>query len=479
MSTERQLPWQSVRGRTTITSVCVVAAALAVGGFGLVHLLRDRLVDAIDRSAATRALDIASLVEQGSLPAELELPGDESSVLQVTGPDGSVVASTASRLLDVPDIASAADDHTDDEDDDVSLGDGIALEVDDVDDDSSDDTDGTDDGDRIDVRVATVVVDQPDGRYVVRAAESREDADETIGAVTSSLLAGVPILLVLVGLLAWRTTRTALQPVHRITREAASLGAADLSARVAVPTTADEIRDLAVTMNEMLGRIERAMERQRRFTADASHELRSPIASIRTQIDVAAMDPTGVSVAQAAPDLLAELDRVELLRADLLTMARLDASPPAMAPVDLRELITEAISSRSPTAVIVRQRNGGDDEVIVQGARAHLLRMLRNALDNGERHARSTIEIDLSRRGDDAVLVIADDGAGIDQADRDRVFERFTRLDDARSQSSGGSGLGLAIVRGIVLQHGGTIAFIDPEPERTGARLRITLPLAG
>ena len=471
MSTERRLPWRSVRGRTTITSVCVVAAALAVAGFGLVQLLRERLIDAIDRTAATRALDIATLVEQGSLPDELEFPGEESSVLQVVGPDGSVVAATESRLLNVPDVAASTDIEGDvDDDNNVSLGDGIALEVDDSGDDN-------DEGDRIDVRVATVAVDRPNGRFIVRAAESREDADETVGAVTSSIAIGVPLLLVLVGVLAWRTTRYALQPVHRITREAARLGAEDLSARVPVPTTADEISDLAVTMNEMLGRIERSMDRQRRFTADASHELRSPIASIRTQIDVAVMDPAGMTVAQAAPDLLAELDRVELLMADLLTMARLDATNAPMTAVDLRELITEAMSTRAPTTTTTVHRHDDDEELVVNGARAHLMRMLRNALDNAERHARSAIEIEVSRCGDDAVMVISDDGAGIDPIDRDRVFERFTRLDDARSQSSGGSGLGLAIVRGIVVQHGGTIAFVDPEADSTGARLKITLPL--
>ncbi|MHA4813714.1 sensor histidine kinase [Streptomyces aculeolatus] len=298
------------------------------------------------------------------------------------------------------------------------------------------------------------------------------------------MLAGLVPLLAVVGGVTWLVTRRALRPVEGIRGEMAAITAStDLSRRVPEPATRDEVARLARTTNETLTALEESVERQRRFVADASHELRSPIASLRTQLEVAAAHPELLDLDGAVADTV----RLQHLAADLLLLARLDAGEePAGKPVALGTLVRMEVERRNAeggaggaeepegrVAVVA----GELADATVSGSRSQLERVLGNLLDNAARHAAGRVDVRVRREGAWAVLEVADDGAGVPPADRERIFERFVRLDDARSRDEGGAGLGLAIVRDVVVRHGGTIGVA--EAPGGGALFTVRLPLSG
>ncbi|WP_443729170.1 sensor histidine kinase [Streptomyces aculeolatus] len=264
---------------------------------------------------------------------------------------------------------------------------------------------------------------------------------------------------------------------------AAITASTDLSRRVPEPATRDEVARLARTTNETLTALEESVERQRRFVADASHELRSPIASLRTQLEVAAAHPELLDLDGAVADTV----RLQHLAADLLLLARLDAGEePAGKPVALGALVRKDVERRNAEGGIggaegpegrVAVVAGELADATVSGSRSQLERVLGNLLDNAARHAAGRVDVRVRREGAWAVLEVADDGAGVPPADRERIFERFVRLDDARSRDDGGAGLGLAIVRDVVVRHGGTIGVA--EALGGGALFTVRLPLSG
>lgn len=252
-------------------------------------------------------------------------------------------------------------------------------------------------------------------------------------------------------------------------------GATELDARVPVPQGDDEIARLATTMNSMLGRLNHSMDQQRRFVADASHELRSPLATIRAAHEIGALHPENRDWAATTDDVLAELDRLDVLVASLLLLARADehALRFKVADVDLDDIVlTESRRLRSMGEVAVTVEA---PPVRIKGDQTAIARALRNLTDNAARHATQRVGITLSTDGRIAKLMVDDDGPGIPADQRDRVFERFVRLDASRSRDSGGAGLGLSIAREICHLHGGTLTVEDAN---AGARLVITLPLA-
>jgi signal transduction histidine kinase len=227
-------------------------------------------------------------------------------------------------------------------------------------------------------------------------------------------------------------------------------------------------------MNEMLDRIEVASDRQRRFVADASHELRSPLSSLRAQLEVARAYPARADWLAMTDDSLAELDRMDDLTRDLLTLARLDADREHVAErVNVAELVRDEAATLAARGVVAVDASGLPENAVVLGDRNQLAGLFRNVLDNAERYAASAITIAGTVDPSGVEFTVADDGPGIPPADRDRVFERFTRLDDARDRDSGGTGLGLAISREIARAHGGTISVIDAS---RGARIAVRLP---
>ncbi|WP_071659677.1 sensor histidine kinase, partial [Streptomyces humi] len=314
-----------------------------------------------------------------------------------------------------------------------------------------------------------------DGRtYTVYAGTSLADEKATLDQVSRAMLAALPFLILVVAGVTWLVVRRALRPVEGIRAEMAAItGSGDLTRRVPVPGSRDEIARLARTTNQTLAALEESVERQHRFVADASHELRSPIASLRTQIEVADLHPGLLDTG----DLHHDVVRLQHLAADLLLLARLDAGEqPGHARLDLTALVREEVARRAPSDPVAPDVRADENLPQVRGSRSQLVRVFGNLLDNAQRHTATAITVTLARSGDEVVLTVADDGHGIAPDDRARVFERFVRLDEARGRDDGGAGLGLAIARDVVRSHGGDLTVTDA-PEG-GAAFRITLPSA-
>jgi signal transduction histidine kinase len=310
--------------------------------------------------------------------------------------------------------------------------------------------------------------------YTVYAGVSLEEEQATLDQVTKSLLTGLPLLLAVVAAVTWLVTRHALRPVEGIRTEMAEItGSGDLSRRVPEPRSGDEIARLARTTNQTLAALESSVERQHRFIADASHELRSPIANLRTQLEVADAHPELLDT----HDLVQDVVRLQHLATDLLLLARLDAGEsPAHARVDLADLIREEVAARAATDRFAPAVTLEGESLAVTGSRTQLVRVLANLLDNAQRHATGAVLVTAVVEGDDIVLTVADDGPGVAPEDRELVFERFVRLDEARSRDAGGAGLGLAIARDVVLRHGGSLT-VGGDPGE-GAVFRARLPRA-
>ena len=289
------------------------------------------------------------------------------------------------------------------------------------------------------------------------------------------VLLGVAVLALsgLIARVTWRVVGRTLRPVEEIRAQLAEISATDLSRRVPEPGGEDEIAQLARTANETLDRLERAVARQRQFASDASHELRTPIAGLRANLEDASMHPDDTDLEMAIASALRDTDRLESIVTDLLLLARIGTGGSAAhETIDLAELAASEIRRR-PSCLRVRTRL--TEGLTVRGVRMQLVRLLDNLLDNAERYADGEVEIEVCRAGPNARLTVTDDGPGIPPADRERVFERFTRLDSARSRSAGGTGLGLAIAREIAQAHSGSLV-IEDHPK--GARFALHLPLS-
>ncbi|MFE4538561.1 ATP-binding protein [Streptomyces scopuliridis] len=493
----------SVRARASLGATAVVAVALVAAGIAVVLSLRSNLTGQADRSAdaAARevALDIASLVPDQTSYAGLGLPDDAGHPVQVTDEGGRLLAASedlqriggtgVSAVTPAKSPAPGSPAAPGDDDDDNGSGDDHGGDDKGGDDSGGDDddpavgeigdrttyTDGsaTVDGRTGDYRFARVeVTDRAGETVVVHAGASLADRQTAVNTTTASMLLGLPVLLLVVGGVTWLVTRRAFRPVEGIRREMAAITAStDLSRRVPEPASDDEVARLARTTNETLTALEAAVERQRRFVADASHELRSPIASLRTQLEVGDAHPELLDV----PGAVADTVRLQQLAADLLLLARLDAGErPGRARFDLGAMVREEVSQRTTDRVPVTLdvRPGLE----VAGSRGQLARVLGNLLDNAQRHAHASVTASVYRAGGQVVLAVADDGSGVPEAERERIFERFVRLDDARSRDDGGAGLGLAIARDVAARHDGTLT-VGGAPEG-GALFELRLPRA-
>ncbi|NMI59772.1 HAMP domain-containing protein [Streptomyces sp. RLA2-12] len=328
-------------------------------------------------------------------------------------------------------------------------------------------------------RIVAVTAQTPGGAVTVYAGTSLRDADAADEITKVALGIGTPLLLATVALVTWWVTGRALRPVEAIRSEVAEITGRALHRRVPVPAAQDEVARLARTMNATLDRLEDAVVRQRRFIADASHELRSPITVLRTQLEVALAHPDPALWPDLVRDALEDTVRLQDLASDLLLLARLDAAEPvSRIPLDMAELCRTTVAARHGDRLPVDTRL--QPGLTVEGNRGWLVRLLTNLLDNAQRHADRRIELVLHTDQDArlAVLEVTDDGPGIPDADRERIFERFTRLDDARSRDLGGAGLGLAIARDIAHQHHGTLR-VEPHPNGAGIVARLPLSPSG
>lgn len=471
----------SVRAKAAVGATVVVALALIATGVAVLLVLRGHLQSQAGLQAEVQGAKVAGQIATGTAYDKLDLPdGDETPVV-VTDKDGRVLAVGEDvRALDGKPVGKGKaaggsrpdrpGEHGDDEGDDDG-DDGSRLRPGEIDDDVTLRNGSADVGGKVaDYRFAAVEAKDSRGTSVtVRAGSALAPEEDAVASVRDAMLIGLPLLLVVVAGVTWLVTRRALRPVEGIRGEMAAITAStDLSRRVPVPSAQDEVGRLARTTNETLAALELSVERQRRFVADASHELRSPIASLRTQLEVAVAHPELLDVPGAVEDTV----RLQRLAADLLLLARLDAGErPSDARVDLAAMVREETSQRLADRVPVRIGELADGEVA--GSRGQLARVLGNLLDNAQRHATEWVRVCVVREGEWLALRVEDDGPGVPPDERERIFERFVRLDDARARDDGGAGLGLAIARDVAVRHGGSLAV------RTGSVFELRLPAAG
>ncbi|HYJ75704.1 MAG TPA: HAMP domain-containing sensor histidine kinase [Kineosporiaceae bacterium] len=446
----------SVRARLTMATTGVVAIALALGAILLVLVLHAWLLRQRDDAARAQALGVAALVTSGRVPDVL--PSGGTTVLQVVDAQGRVTATSPGGdrlvpLLDAADLRRAR------------AGEAVELP-----------------GRRLGVDEPLRVVGVPAGSaadpQTVLVAAPVGDLENGLGVVGRIAAVAVVLLVAGVAVLSRWLVGSALRPVEELTRGAESLpGAPDARALLPVPAADDEVRRLAVTLNAMIERIRASSRRQRAFVGDAAHELRSPLASIRTAVEVARLHPNDGDWAQVADGVLDDTARMGRLVDDLLLLARLDEGAlrggftPAADAAAVADDVVDRLGRQLPGGVALVRT--GATTARTAASRDVVDRIAVNLVENALRYARSRVEVCVEALGSAVVLAVADDGPGVPDADRERVFERFTRLDDDRSRASGGSGLGLAIVRELATAAGGNVALEDAGP---GLRAVVTLP---
>ncbi len=430
-----------MRGRTTLGATVVVAIALVVGAVSFYAVLSSSVHDSSQRAAEQRLEELADRVE-GSDGSDIDSLEDE--FVQLIGPDGAVL--------------SASEDARE------ALG-STALPV-------ADEARSV----TIDGEPLLVISDDLDGDRTIVLAVSVEDDAETLATVATLLAVAVPLVLLLVAATTWLVTGRALRPVTRIRQEVDGITAERLHQRLAVPPSGDEVEALATTMNGMLDRLDAAATAQRRFVSDASHELRSPLATIRQHAELAQAHPDVTSIGELAEVVSEEGLRLQGIVESLLLLARLDEGvAPHDEPVDLDDIALGEVRRLRARGLDVD--GSGIRAARVSGDPRLLGQLLRNLADNAARHARGRVAIGVTPTDGHVLVTIEDDGDGVPVEERERIFERFVRLDEARSRDGGGSGLGLAIARGIASAEGGTIGVDDSR--WGGARFVVTLPLIG
>ncbi|GAB7039327.1 MULTISPECIES: sensor histidine kinase [Catenuloplanes] len=311
------------------------------------------------------------------------------------------------------------------------------------------------------------------GGWTIAVGVSLEDVDNGTEALVTPLLTGIPLLLLVCAAVTWIVVARALAPIERIRREAEEITGDRLDRRVPEPASRDEVHRMARTMNRMLARLQASRERQQRFVADASHELRSPLTSIRQAAEVADALPAGY----LAETVLEESARMSRLVDQLLVLTRAGegAVTRTHADVDLDDLLlAEAARVRRAGLTV---DTTGVAAGRVRADRVAMGQVVRNLADNAARHATARVAVALRRTADGVELTVDDDGHGIAADQRERVFDRFVRLDEARARDDGGSGLGLAIVKEIINGYGGSVTAA--ESPLGGARFTVRLPSSG
>lgn len=456
---------RSVRVRITAAATLLVAIAVTLAAFGVLRAVEGQLVDGVRSRSSAQVEMIANRLSLGFSPAEAVLVSGSAGLATVQVRDlqgNDLVAADGPTMRSDAVFSSSVGRLQPGETGSTQVASTPPL------------------GGAAPVaplyEVAYAGVATPDGEpLTVLAASPLDGVRESVAALRGPLAAGLFSLVVLMGWIAWYTTGRALRPVEVIRAEVEAISSGTLHRRVLEPATGDEVARLARTMNAMLDRLESAATRQRQFASDASHELRSPVAAIRTEVEVALRDPA-VDWPSVGQRVLAEEGRLESLVADLLLLASVEEGSPARSPdeVDVVALARDEAQRRRRVPVVVVAPAG--TVAVVEGRRGQLTRVLANVMDNAARHAETEVEVRVARDGDRVRVTVDDDGPGVAVEDRDRVFERFVRLDPARARSGeGGAGLGLALVRAVVEAHHGAVG-LESAPGLGGARLLIDLP---
>lgn len=447
-----------ISARSAFVAASVVFVALAVAGAGLAAIQYRTLLYGVDSAAASRVAAVSEDVVRGGPDAvapELLETDERIVAVQIIAADGAVVRRSPSApetaLLPIAEVGS-----------------GLRIGIP-----NRSSPYGS-------IRFSAQTIDGAAGRYTVLVGEGSATIVSTLRNVILALALAAPIVIGVSGLATYLLVRRSLRSVDEIRSRVADITTSDLAERVPVPERRDEIAALAVTMNEMLARIEAGHAAQQRFVGDASHELRSPLTTIISALEVAVAHPEVFDTDLATSTLLPETQRMKVLIDDLLLLARADERGLTVArdDVDLDD-VTAAEVDRLRRGTTLTVRTDIRPARIV-GDPAALSRVLRNLLDNAARHAVSRVEVTVAPQADAVTVEVFDDGPGIPVDDRVRVFDRFVRLDPDRSRSGGGTGLGLAIVREIVGAHGGTVVIGDRDGAGTavGLQLPLTAPPA-
>lgn len=430
---------ESLRSRITFVATFSFGIAFAMASVAMVRTVRSSLESSARQTAQDALRDIVDQLQRNGRADKVAPTTADPVAFQIFTSDGDVLAgSTApdSKLFRVTKR-------------------GVV----------------TPEGDML-VEQQAVVVDATGQRYTVAAARPLADIRRSVDELARVLKLVIPLLVIFLGGLVWFLVGRALRPVEHLRAQLAGISGATLDRRVSVPDADAEVAQLAETMNAMLDRIEESSARQREFVSDASHELRSPTSTIRTELEVALHAPGATDWPDVAGRVLGETERLNDLVDDLLALARFDegAARIEQDPVDLDDLVLDELDRTHRVPLRTDAVSAGR----VVGDARRLAQVVRNLVDNAQRHAHSVVAAGVMPAGDRVLLTIDDDGPGIAAEDRERVFERFSRLDPGRSRLQGGTGLGLALVRRIVDAHGGSIVVGDSP--LGGARFTVSLP---
>ncbi|MGH3293488.1 MAG: sensor histidine kinase [Trebonia sp.] len=463
---------RGLRARVTLTAALGLIVAFAAADLLLFNALQVSLTRSVDDSARSGAVEVQALINADRLPNPVPVPSDIT--IQVLASSGAITnaSSGADRLVSIVTVRQARE---------LAASGGAILVR----------------GAPFDMpSLLRVVVVPANGGQLVVAAVPFGEASGSLSVVARALVIFTPVLFLAFTGAIWLVTGSTLRPVGALRRGAARVTGTGFPSDLPVPEARDEVRLLALTLNDMLRRLAQAQQRQRALVSDTAHELRSPIASIRTQLEVALDFPATQDWETTARDVHADVLRLAQLAEDLLLLARLDEQAGQTGQtargglsVDLAELCRSVVcryaDAKVPVTVVVPEATANGGGAVVAGDRARLDRLIVNLVDNAVRYAKSSVVISVSRDGFWAELAVSDDGPGIPPADRERAFDRFARLDDARSRhgdEAGGAGLGLAIVRATAQAYGGTAVLEparptgDPSVAVTGLRAVVRLP---
>ncbi|MFI5934344.1 sensor histidine kinase [Actinoplanes sp. NPDC051494] len=443
----------SLRARLLLVSVVTLVVGLAGGGAVLVATMHFALLRTANTEALETATAVAGLVNSGSLSEVI--PVAPTVRVQVVDANDKILAGSLGADRLTPILYDRERAELADRDGTYIPGARIGLE-------------GR-------VRVVAVAAGPAGRRVTVLVARPAGDLAQSVHLLRTALLVTFPPLVALLALVSWRLLGAALRPVESLRAGAEEITGGARPGRLPVPDSGDEVHRLAVTLNDMLHRLEAARARQRSFVADAAHELRSPLTNMRTELEVAQLLPDTTDWLALSADVLTDVERLSRLVDDLLLLARADdattrAPAPRTEEIELGQLLGE-VAARYPDVEYERPAV----PLLVAGDRDALARVVANLLDNATRHAARAVRLTVAPDGAYRKIAVTDDGPGIPAADRDRVFDRFTRLDDARARDAGGSGLGLAIVRELVRRHHGTVALRGTVPP-PGLRAEVRLP---
>lgn len=434
---------ESVRVRVTVLATVLVAVVLVVGALLLTQAVERRLVNDREEAASAAVGATVQQVESG-VPFTSIQPGPKALGADVAIFDVATGTAVGGSSSPVKTITAVHD------------GGGFA----------SNNIFFVDGPRPADLTYNAAPVSVSGTQFLVVGTASLAEVRRSVHTLWSGLRFGIPLVVLAVALVAWFLAGRALRPVELMRREVENISGTTLQRRVPEPRSHDEVARLARTMNSMLTRLQSSRDHERQFLSDASHELRSPLASMRAQLE------TGTWPDHAA-GVRAEADRLAHIVDDLVDLAKADEAAPPTAETDLDEVVMEEVAAILPTAAVpIRTVNVGAARLL--GDRPALARMVRNLVDNAGRHAATAVDISLTDAEGTITLTVDDDGEGVPEEDRERIFERFTRTDSSRSRDTGGVGLGLAVVRATARRHGGEVRCATAPSG--GARFTVTLP---